>query len=241
MDASNTKITIINKALSHIKQRTITSLDEQSEQARKANLFYDCARRSALRGCDWRWATVKKPLTLLGTQEDGLAYPDDNSKQDYLQEWSYTHAYPQNCVRFRRIFNPSRRADESIYIEQHQGDHPTRRNNFEIARSPVTNVICIGSEIELAWAEYTYDITDESQFDDMFQDALAWELAAELAIPLCCDLQLQQSVKQDAKEAMDEARRKNGGEGTEMQPRQSNYDAARMGGYYGPPNFGDTF
>ena len=82
-DASNTKITIINKSLSHLKQRTITSLDEQCEQARKANLFYDCTRKSALRACDWRFATVKGPLPLLG----------DKGHQNMLDFNGYANAY----------------------------------------------------------------------------------------------------------------------------------------------------
>lgn len=233
-DASNSKITIINKALSHIKQRTITSLDEQSEQARKANLFYDCARKSALRGCDWRWATVKKPLVLLGDLQTATAYPDDNSKQDVIPPWYYTYAYPATCVRLRKIFNVDA-LSEAIPISVYYGltaPLNIKRIEFEVARSPVTNTLAVATNMQDASAEFTFDIIDESQFDDMFQDALAWQLAADLAMPLSCDKELVMMVKAQADEAMAEARRKNGGEGTEMLPRQSNYEAARNEGGY---------
>lgn len=228
-DPSNTKISIINKSLAHIKIRSIMSLHEASEPARKANLFYDCVRKSMLRACDWKFATVKKALNLLGDVETAALNPTDGSKQDILPGWSYTYAYPAKCVRVRKLFNPQRNFDPSPYNDRSMGDNSRRQVQFEEARSPVTNVLCLGTNIPSAWAEFTYDITDESQFDDMFQDVMSWNLAAELAIPLSCDKELAVMVANEAKSRESEAKRKNGGEGTEMAPRVSNYESARTG------------
>ena len=230
MDASNTKITIINKALSHLKVRTITSLDENCEQARKANLFYDCTRKSALRACDWRFATVKPVLNLLGDVNTALANPTDLSKQDFIPQWLFTYAYPANCVRLRKVFNAQVFIDINPYNDRSAYDYSSKIAKFEIARSPRTNLLAIACNLEAASAEYTFDITDESQFDDMFQDAFAWLLAEDLAMPLSADMELQGWISSQAKKSFDEAKRKNGGEGTEMAPRQSNYEAARNGG-----------
>lgn len=228
-DASSTKITIVNKALAHIKVQGIASLSEQSEAARKANLFYDCARKSALRACDWRFATVKKPLVLLGSVDQALAYPDDSSKQDVIPQWSYTYAYPVQCVRVRKVFNGQCNTDVTPWNDRTILDRTGKVNLFEICRSPITDVIAIGCNLPSAWVEITKDITDESQFDDMFQDALSWALAQDLAIPMACDQELKQDVQRDAKANLDEAKRKNGGEGVEMAARQSNYEMARNG------------
>ena len=232
-DASNTQISIINKALAHIKVEGITSLSEQSEAARKSNMFYDCARRSALRSCDWRFATVKKPMILLGSVEQATAYPNDQSKQDYIPGWNFTYAYPASCIRLRKIFNAQNFVDTTPWNDRTIADRTSRTPLFEICRSPITDQIAVGCNLPFAWAEITKDITDESQFDDMFQDALSWALAQELCIPMACDQELKQDVRRDAKEAMEEAKRKNGGEGVEMAPRQSNYENAREG--FEPP------
>jgi hypothetical protein len=235
MDAGNTKISIINKSLSHIKVQTITALTDQSEPARKANLFYDCARKSLLRECDWQWARVKKQLNLIGSIEDAIAYPTDISKQDIIRPWIYTYGYPAECVRLHKLFNPEMPGISIPFYLPHSNDGSDLDNvtKYEIGRSPITNIIAIGVNMQNAWAEFTYNITDESQFDDMFQDALAWVLAAELAMPLCCDKELAQMVDARAKESVSEAKRKNGGEAPEFLPRVCDYERARTIGGYG--------
>ena len=228
-DASNTRINIYNKALAKIKVAGVTSVDQQCEPARKCNLFYDCARKSLLRSCDWRFATVKKQLNLLGTIANAMLNPTNASYQDVLPQWAYTYAYPVNCVRLRKIFTPQVSGSPTPWNDKEMQSALNKIAMFEVARSPITNVLCVGTNYPEAWAEFTYDITDESQFDDMFQDALADALAADLAIPLSCDKELAQMAYQKAKASADEARRKNGGEGVEMLPRVSNYESSRAG------------
>jgi hypothetical protein len=227
MDAGNTKITIINKALSHIKVANITSLDQVCEPARQANLFYDCVRKSTLRACDWRFATKKILLNLLGTVEQAQLYPADLSKQDYIPGWLYTYAYPAGCARLRKIFNAEMFYNITPFNDRSLADRSAKINLFEICRSPRTDVIAVGCNLPNVSAEITADITDESQFDDMFQDSISWGLAEELCIPLSCDMEMQQYVAAESKKCLEEAKRKNGGEGTEMAPRQSNYEAVR--------------
>ena len=228
-DSGNSKLVIINKALAHIKIASITSLTQQCDAARKANLFYDCARKSLLRAADWRFATTKKPLVLLGTVENALLHPTDLSYQDVLPQWAYTYAYPTDCVRFRKVFNTHTYDNITPWNDRTIGDHTGRVALFEVARSPQTNQLCVGTNYADAWAEFTFNITDETQFDDMFQDTLGWTLAAELAIPLSCDKELAQMVAAEALKQEGEAKRKNGGEGVEMLARQSNYESARNG------------
>jgi hypothetical protein len=230
MDATNTKISICQKALAHIKIAPIVSLSENSEAARKCNLFYDCARKSALRACDWRFATAKRPLVLLGSVDVALANPTDQSKQDIIPPWMYTYAYPAACIRVHKVFNTARGESYPQWQDRTGDDRSTRINKFEMCRAPITGTLALGCNLESAWAEITQDITDESQFDDMFQDALGWALAEELCIPMSCDMELKQSVTEDAKKNMDEAKRKNGGEGVEVAPRYSAYESARDGG-----------
>ena len=226
---SSNKVAIINRALAHIKVGMITSLDESSEPARQANLFYDCVRESALRSCDWRFATVKKPLVKLGDIQTALDNPTDQSKQDVSPQWSFLYAYPVQCQRVRRVFNTQESDLFPQWDDRTMADAAVKIPPFEECRSPVTNQLAIATNLEGAWAEYTFDINDDSQFDSMFQDAMSWLLAQELCIPLTGDKELKQSVDKDTRACLDEAKRKNGGEGVEMAPRISNYESARSG------------
>lgn len=228
-DASNSKIVIINRALVHCKVDTISSLDENSQAARLARLFYDNCRTSVLRGCDWRFATVKKAMTLLGSVDVAAAYPDDQSKQDFIPQWGYTYAYPTSCVRVRKVFNAQNHVDVTPWNDRTILDRSNKVNLFEIARSPITDQMAVACNFPDAWAEVTKDITDESQFDNLFVDALAWDLAKELCIPLTSDYDLKKDIDNEALTSMNEAKRKNGGEGIEMAPRQSNYENVRQG------------
>ena len=228
MDSTSTKISIINKSLSRLKARSITSLTEASEQARKANMFYDCARKSALRSCDWRFARVQASLTLLGDIDTAMNNPDDLSKQDVIDQFNYLYAYPADCVRLVKVYNNLYSIFPEPYGDRHveQGDF----TKYSIMRSPISKVQAVACNLELAKCHYTMDVKDESQFDDMFQDALSWALADDLCIPLTADKDLQQLIHRGAEICMAEAQRKSGGECPESQPRVSPYESARDGG-----------
>jgi hypothetical protein len=203
-------------------------LTEASEQARKANMFYDCARKSALRSCDWRFARVQASLTLLGDIDTAMNNPTDLSKQDIVDQFNYLYAYPADCVRLVKVYNNV----YSIFPEPY-GDRHTEQGIYakhEIMRSPISKIMAVACNLELAKCHYTMDVKDESQFDDMFQDALSWALADDLCIPLTADKDLQQLIHRGAEICMAEAQRKNGGESTESQPRVSPYESARESG-----------
>lgn len=228
MDSTSTKISIINKSLSRLKARTITALTEQSEQARKALMFYDCARKSALRACDWRFARVQATLTLLGDIETAQNNPTDLSKQDVIDQFNYLYAYPADCVRLVKVYNNNYAIFPEPYCDRHIDNGVFAKH--EIMRSPISKIQAIACNLDLAKAHYTMNVTDESQFDDMFQDALSWALADDLCIPLTADKDLQVLIHRGAEICMEEAKRKSLGESPESQPRVSPYESARNGG-----------
>jgi hypothetical protein len=218
--------------LSHIKIEQITSLSEQSEPARKCNLFYDRTRRAALRACDWNFAGVNQVLNLLGDQATAAANPDDISKQDVIPQWSFLYAVPAKCLRVRRIYNPQHAIIPDPYrdrtISEDIGDSRFGRPaDFRVLRSPVTLVDAIAAQIDNAYAEFTYDIVDESVFPDDFVDGFSLLLAMKLAIPLSADKELKAQINKEAIAFWDEAKRKNGGEGIEKGPSISYYERSR--------------
>lgn len=233
--ALNTKTAILNMALLAIKQRTITSPDEASQQARVGNVFYDVARRAALRACDWPWATVSADLTKLGDWATADAYPDDSTKQDVFPGWSYLYTYPTTCLRVHRVFNsvcPGYPVPVSVDYpyddyESFYADAFAKQNDFKIVRSPITQVTAIASQLMDAQIEYTKDITDESIFDDYFVHAFSLFLADFLAYPLTADKQVKAMTAAELVRWMGEAKRKALTEHTERGPQKSNYEKAR--------------
>lgn len=234
MDPSNTKTAIINLGLSHIKQATITSPSDSSPQARKANLFYDRARRAALRACDWSCACQNQALTLLGSMADSTFDPTWATAQDVIPGFTYLYAEPSMCVRVRKIYIPSSPQSSGPFFDS-QGNqiqsvrfsNPDNDIIWKRQRSPKTNVMSLACDLQYAWSEFTFDLTDESQFDDMLVEAMGYEMALRLCMPLTADKELLQVVKAGRDEFVKEARRVNGGDGTERLKRVSNYEAAR--------------
>lgn len=238
MDPTNTKTAVINLGLSHIKQQTITSPTDQNERARKGNLFYDRARRAALRACDWNFARTYQALSLLGSMGDSTFDPTWATPQDVIPGFVYCYAQPSNCVAVRQILIPSSPRVMGPFFDaagnptdsfsfNNRNDNPDNTPKWQIGRSPKSNIMSIACDLQSAWARFTYDIVDESQFDDMFVEAFGYEMALRLAMPLSADQTLTQMVKAGRDEFVGEARRVNGDEGTVMQPRTSNYENAR--------------
>ena len=56
------KIEVWNKALGHIGTRTVASESENCEEARQCALYWDAARRQALRDFPYPWAQTRIAL-----------------------------------------------------------------------------------------------------------------------------------------------------------------------------------
>ena len=228
MTAENTKTSIINLALTHIKQRTIASVAENSEQARKGILFYDRSRRSALRGCDWNFATSQIILNKLGDIDTAINNPSVQADQDIFYGYNFLYAEPPNTIRFRKVFNQQRQDAFDPYTDRTRDERRNAIgqtfNQFKLVQSPITKIRAI---VDLAYGDITLDITDESVFDDMCVDGFAYELALKMCIPLTADKELYGIIKAERDDFFGEAKRKNGGEGTERLPKSSSYEDAR--------------
>jgi hypothetical protein len=231
MAAENTKTSIANLALTFIKQRTIMSFADNSEQARKCILFYDKARRATLRACDWNFATAQGQLVKLGDIDTATSNPTVPADQDVFLGYNFLYAEPANTIRFRKVFTKQRMDAFDPYgdrtLDERRRTHAQAFDQWKLVQSPITKIRAIASNLDCAYYEITTDITDESQFDDMFAEGFAYELAMMLCIPLTADKELFGIIKSERDEYMGEAKRKNGGEGTEHLPKSSSYEDAR--------------
>lgn len=152
-----TNTDICNMALAYIAKNRITSLDDNTEEARYCKLFYDHCRKQLLRGYSWGFARKHAVLANL---------------TDSVRGWLYAYAYPSNCLAVRFIYNE---AGASI--------KESEREEFEICITNSGNqAICCN--IPNALMEYTVNVVDSNVFSDDFVEALARLLASNIALKL---------------------------------------------------------
>jgi hypothetical protein len=91
------------------------------------------------------------------------------------------YAQPANCLYVRRIYSEASEANviPSEYIKH---------------LSPVSKVQAISTDVVLAWAEFTYKVTDPNLFSPKFIESFSYRMGAALAQPLTGNIQLGQTL-----------------------------------------------
>lgn len=154
---------ICNLALANIGQGTIDSLDEASEPARQCKLHYSHERKQLLGMFRWNFAERTEKLAMLA---------EENIK------WKYVYAYPSRCLIIHSVYSK-----EDVDIKDM---HPNEFEVFMVNES----VQAIGSNVEMAYCDYTADVSNADVFPEEFVEALARKLAASIAIPLSASPEL---------------------------------------------------
>lgn len=182
----STKLEAINRALGKIGANTIAALTDQSEQARKANIFFSGIAKAELRRQAWSFAKKRAALAPLLVNVGGDTF-----------DTSYN--LPADCLRLvwlsdMWVFSTIREAgfidDPTYSIEG--------RTLVTNSRGGVQNIV------------YIADLSNAVElWDEQFVDAFSCRLAVELAHPITKNLSLRQSIKQDYIEALKEAKRVN--------------------------------
>lgn len=151
---------ICNLALDHIAQRPITIItDPLSTQAIVCNRKWNIALKETLRAADWGFARVTVALA-----ESGTFDPAANG-------YRYAYVMPVECAALRIIFN-------AYTTDMEKGE------KYERAYDPTNNEELILTDVEDAYAKYTYIVTDVTLFDPSFVTSFGYRLAAEIAVPL---------------------------------------------------------
>lgn len=165
--AAPSKTDIVNVALGHLKQRRIASLTESSVQAAEALRCYELARRETLRGHDWSFATIIKPLAL------DPDYPQD-TVGSYAGKWLFAYVHPANALAVWHVYNVATK-------DKDNGEE------FRIIYNDENNTKVILTNCAEALVEYTLDIQDTTMFDANFVTAFTFRLAADMAANLTGD------------------------------------------------------
>ncbi len=150
------KIQIWNMALGYLGTRTVASETERTPEAIQCGLYWDVARRAALRGYPWRWAQRRARLA------------EKDVPELYAREWRYAYTVPDKFLRLHRVAT--------------DGDRTGKPRWMLVSMTDGTPLIL--SDIPQAVADYTVDVEDVSRWDDAFVKAMSLRLACEIAGPL---------------------------------------------------------
>ena len=155
MPSTASKLDIFNMALGFIGTRTIASANENTPEAIQCGLYWDRARRSALRDYPYRFAVRRVVLA-----EKSL--PDA-----YAEEWRHAYALPDGCLKVHAV---------------HDGREQGRKRPFRLESD--TEGALLLCDVPRAMATCTFDVEEATRWDELFVMAMARKLAALVAVPL---------------------------------------------------------
>lgn len=170
------KTQIAQLSLAHIRSdSTVEDIDvEQSIEARMSRLYYDVARKQALKAFNWAFARTRQALAA-----HDMAAP--------ANEWALRYQYPTNCLAPRYIENPAGKTGDTIPFAVEQASDGTL--------SIVTN-------LPDAILVYTKDVEIPILFDTDFEVALSFLLAFYLAGAITSKRPLKQDMLTGYRDAM---------------------------------------
>jgi hypothetical protein len=195
------KIDICNMALALLNRERIDSLEDDSTEAKTARIFYDHERKRLLRMFGWGFARKTDQLALRTNEIPG---------------WQYVYGLPKECAQVLFVFNDAT-------VDRHEFTRP----DFRIVTATGADKVIV-TNLEDAWAEYTYNCKDSESFSEEFTEALVHLMAAKMSIPLTNTTDFVQMHMQLAQSAVDVARAEDAEERDRrtMWPRQ--YERARF-------------
>ena len=172
-----TSTDICNLALAYLAKGRITSLTQNTEEARQCAMHYDHCRRLLLRSYRWGFARRIEKLAL-----SALTIPG----------WEFVYGYPADCLIVRFVFEKEGAAKKEVDL-----------NQFDISDVDGVKVIC--TDVEQAWCEYTEDVVEVAKMTEEFVEALARYLAASMAMVITGNGELMNTNYQLMQAALNQA------------------------------------
>lgn len=172
-----TSTDICNLALAYLAKGRITSLTQQTEEARQCAMHYDHCRKMLLRSYRWGFARRVEKLALSAETFPG---------------WEFVYGYPSTCLSVRFVF----REDDACMKEWN-------KDEFDISVAGTVKVIC--TNVEDAWCEYTEDVVEVAKMSEEFIEAFARYLAASMAMVITGNAEMMNANYQLMQAALQQA------------------------------------
>lgn len=237
-------VDVCNNALANIGARSsISSLTEDSPEARACNIQYMMVLGTLLRSAPWNFATKTITLSLLkalpGTPENSTTPTTTNWSEAYPPPgWLYTYAYPSDCMLLRMVL-PQNYGGVSgtpifpsgSYYLPVSGSSPAKFKVVSDQDSAGNPIKVIASNQSQAIGVYTYLADNPDNWDPIFYNAMQDALAGSIVMPLTGKADLAGSLLNKANNTIMQARAMDGNEGITVYNNTPDWIRAR--GVYG--------
>lgn len=226
---------LVNRALDAIGSRSqISSLLEQSPEARAAARIYTNTVESLLRAAQWNFA-LRQSVPLTQVAQSPLITGSDASPVTWsFMPWGYEYAYPSDCLRFVRIVPPFFGTPASpVVIPSNMGVVPSVNGQVVIPFKVGGNRDADGNAYRAIWTNQSQALgryissVPENMFDPQFSDAVVGSLAAQLCVPLSGNQAMAKLVIQNGEAIVAAAQAADGNEGSETQDHTPDWIAIR--------------
>ena len=175
------QLDIVNQALIKLGVQTISSLTDESEQARVVTASYNMLLHEVLSSAAWSFAIKQKEL-------HALAEPP-------LFRYSTQYLLPSDCIKLLEVHLPPKPVITDFQTSQKQ--YAIQNNKI------LTNV---ENGIGLV---YVSDAIDPSEFSSSFSAALACKIAAHLSEALTAKAGMRDRAERDYQTALARAKKTN--------------------------------
>lgn len=209
-------VTICNLALDSIGARSeISSLSEESQEARTLSLHYAPAVEAILQAAHWNFARKQATLAVLKAAAGSPENPDGTGPIPPAP-WMYSYALPSDMVQARYVM-PTYSTSATSYPGGSPFIGPEQPAvRFLIAAdtdASGNDIVVILTNQPSAVLVYTYRVSNPNLFDGQFVIALANYIGSRIAIRLTGDKNMAKMAFQVADQTTKEARASNGNEG----------------------------
>jgi hypothetical protein len=195
-------VSICNLALSNLGKDNISSITEQSAEARACNQFYDLTRDLLLQGYPWRFAGATQSMAEVTNAKPG--------------QWAYAYQRPVDCLKVRWVRPEYSETEQPALSLQDELSVP-----YEIEGE---TIYC---DLSPAFLRFTSRLTDPTKFPPLFVDALAWHLAVRLSMPMTRDPKVRSDAWQVANMMTGQAQMMDANEQRETSDHVSEFSAVR--------------
>lgn len=199
------QVSICNMALGHLGARPIAAIDEESQEARYCNIFWDNTRDEVLREYPWNFANASKVGGSIDvpTVFEGL--------------WSFAYLYPVDCVQVRAVTDDGSNAKLNFHLILEIMDSGEQRR-------------LVLTEAEVAVLHYTARVSNTAYWDAKFTASMALNLASKVAIPITKNADIAKFVMGQYIASIPKAKVSDFKEDRESDDTVSPWEDARLGG-----------
>lgn len=231
-------ISVCNRSLLAMGARAqISNLNEGSTEANACSVLFTPCYESLARSAYWNCLRQQKTLSLLAAAAGTPENPSGSTLPIPPQPYLYSYELPSDCLAARYIV-PSFPATGNNLIGgafvAAQGYLPGNGQiPFQVvyatdaSNNPIQNILTNQSQAQLV---YTVNQPNPVIWDSLFQEAMVQSLGAYLVPALSLNLPLMSMAMKRAEMMIEQARTRDGDEGSTDQSRIPDWIRARNGG-----------